>query len=224
MEPFVYMGEYSLLVCTGCQFTTLGNEVPTHLRTRHRDVGLERRGQIIEAIRQIPRPQLLHKQADLASLRRPGPESPAIAQLAAPRADGLGCRQCPYVVRQVQTMQDHCRAEHSWQNERARGGDIRQKASVERALPWREGVRCQRWFSSRAGSHWFEKVQRSPRLRPAACPQARAQIPRGPIQGQMPALLPGPDAAAGQPTGRGSDGRPGRRMVFGEHLAKDRPI
>ena len=156
MEPFLYLPDYSLLVCTTCQFATLGDEVPTHLRTRHRDVGLERRQQIIEAIQQMPRAGLLWKQADLVNLQRPGPESTAIAQLEAPRADGLGCRQCPYVARQVQKIQDHCRTEHGWQNERARGGDVRRKARVERALPWREGVRCQRWFLSRAGSHWFE--------------------------------------------------------------------
>ena len=156
MEPFVYLDEYSLLVCTGCQFATLGDEVPTHLRTRHPDIGLPRRAQIIEAVQQIPRPRLLCRQADLANLRRPGPEGPAIIQLAAPQTDGLGCRQCPYVVRQVQKMRDHCRTEHSWQNDWVKGGNVRQKAAAERALPWREGVRCQRWFPSRAGSHWFE--------------------------------------------------------------------
>ena len=84
-----------------CQFATLGDEVATHLRTRHREIGPQRRGQIIEAVRQMPQARLLCKQADLANLRRPGPESAAVVQLAAPRADGLGCRQCPYVVRQV---------------------------------------------------------------------------------------------------------------------------
>ena len=96
----------------------------THLRTRHRYVGPEWRGQIIEAIQQIPRAWLLCKQANLANLRRPGPESPTIAQLAVPQMDGFGCRQCAYVIRQVQPMQEHCRAEHGWRNKWVKGGNI----------------------------------------------------------------------------------------------------
>ena len=110
MEPFIYLDKYLLLVCMECQFATLGDEVVTHLRTRHREMGPGLRRQIIEAVQAIPR--LLRKQADLVNLRWPGPESPAIAQLARPQVDGLGCRECPYVVRQVWKMQEHCRIAH----------------------------------------------------------------------------------------------------------------
>ena len=195
MEPFVYIDDYLLLVCTECQFACLGDEITTHLRTRHRDIGPEQRQQITKAVQQIP--QLLHRQADLASLQYPKPEGPAIAQLATPQTDGFGCQQCPYVARQVRRMQEHCRTTHGWQNDWVKGGDTKRRAGFQRAFPWREGVQCQRWFRSRAGSHWFE-VERG--LRHAG----------GPGPGPGPAPDPprphttnpggiGPSPAAGRP-------------------------
>ena len=194
MEPFIYLEQYLLVVCTKCTFACLGDEIPTHLRTRHRDIGRERRQEIIEAVQQIP--WLLRRQADLANLQLPDPEGRAIAQLAAPQRDGLDCEQCPYVIRQVRKMQDHCRTEHSWQTDWVKGGHVRRKAQAERVFPWREGVRCQQWFPSRAGRRWFE-VERG--LQHAAGPGPGLDPP-GP-RTTNPGVI-GPDAAAatGQPT------------------------
>ncbi|KAK3933609.1 hypothetical protein QBC46DRAFT_359552 [Diplogelasinospora grovesii] len=50
-------------------------------------------------------------------------------------------------------MRDHCQKEHGWQNPRKRG---RPTGKTSEALPWIEGVRCQRFFPSRQASGWFE--------------------------------------------------------------------
>ncbi|KAF4473978.1 hypothetical protein CGGC5_v004742 [Colletotrichum fructicola Nara gc5] len=53
-------------------------------------------------------------------------------------------------------MQEHCRAEHGWQNDWQKGGNVQKRAMAARDLPWATGVPCQRFFPSRAGSRWFE--------------------------------------------------------------------
>ena len=191
MEPFIYLEQYLLVICTECIFACLGDKIPTHLHTRHRDIGRERRQEIIEAVRQIPR--LLRRQADLANLQVPDPEGPAIAQLAAPRTDGLGREQCPYVIRQVRKMQDHCHTEHSWQTDWVKGGHIKRKAQAKRVFPWREGVRCQQWFPSRAGRRWFE-VERGLQHAAGAGPGPNPRRPRTINPGGI-----GPGIAAGRP-------------------------
>ncbi|RYP30260.1 hypothetical protein DL768_011198 [Monosporascus sp. mg162] len=63
--------------------------------------------------------------------------------------------------RHVKKIQKHCRTAYGWANPRARGGR-RPAAAGEEGRPWREGVRYQRFFRSRAASGWFE-VERGQR-------------------------------------------------------------
>ncbi|KAH7147123.1 hypothetical protein B0J13DRAFT_584460 [Dactylonectria estremocensis] len=53
-------------------------------------------------------------------------------------------------------MQEHCSKEHHWENPRSRGRPITGCTVSSAELPWIEGVACQRFFPSRAGSRWFE--------------------------------------------------------------------
>ncbi|CAI0654611.1 unnamed protein product, partial [Colletotrichum noveboracense] len=85
------------------------------------------------------------------------------------------CAECPYIYQRSQVIQRYCWAEHRWQNDWQKGGNMRKKARVARDVPWTTGVPCQRFFLSRAGSRWFEvgrglgvAVERSEPAVPAA--------------------------------------------------------
>ncbi|KAH8658925.1 hypothetical protein BGZ61DRAFT_567505 [Ilyonectria robusta] len=77
-----------------------------------------------------------------------------------PTNRGLRCRKCPYVVRQVQSIQAHCSEKHGWQNPRNKGrptdNNSGRNLGAIPELPWVQGVQCQRFFPTRAGSSWFE--------------------------------------------------------------------
>ncbi|KAK1446545.1 hypothetical protein CMEL01_16820, partial [Colletotrichum melonis] len=154
MEPFVFNEEYSVAICTTCRFAVVCDEVTTHLRTRHRDIPASSRSSIVTAVSNIP--GIHANQASLEQLRRPEPTADPIAHLAEPQTDGIRCQQCGYVSRQTQQMQDHCRRHHGWVNDWKKGGNVRARSKEMRTLPWTTGVKCQRFFPSRAGSQWFE--------------------------------------------------------------------
>lgn len=154
MEPFIVNEEYSVAICKTCQFAVVCNEMVTHLRTRHRDIAASSRIGIVTAVSNIP--GVHRNQASLEQLRHPEPTTDPIDHLAEPRTDGIRCHQCPYVSRQIQRMQDHCRRHHGWVNDWKKGGNVSARSKEVRTMPWTTGVRCQRFFPTRAGSRWFE--------------------------------------------------------------------
>ena len=163
MDPFVILEPYSILLCSACQSACLPREVGTHLRSKHRGLPAAHRATIVQAVAQASQ-GLYQSQADLAArFRLPDRPIPAIAQLEGPFQDGLKCQACPYVARQVVSIQEHCRSAHGWVNPRPRGGDTRPSASRSYAAPpWDAGVWCQRFFRSRVASGWFQVLPPPP--------------------------------------------------------------
>ena len=157
MEPFAILEAYKLLVCTNCHYACLVNEVPTHLRQRHKALSAKVRARIVQAIRGCD--TLLRSQNELAHFSLPATAVPALPQLEGPFPDGLQCTQCPYIVQDARTMQEHCRTQHCWTNPRKRGGRVRARAAPAE-LPWRTGVWSQRFFRGRAASGLFEASSR----------------------------------------------------------------
>ena len=46
MEPFVYLESYRVPVCRKCRFACVSDEVPTHLRVRHPEIGSTERHKV----------------------------------------------------------------------------------------------------------------------------------------------------------------------------------
>ena len=135
MDPFVILEPYGILLCSACQSAYLPREVGTHLRSKHRTLPAAHRAAIVRAVAQGSQ-GIYQSQADLAArFRLPDRPIPAIARLEGPFQDGLKCRACPYVARQVFSVQEHCRTAHGWVNPRPRGGDTRPSASQSYAAP-----------------------------------------------------------------------------------------
>lgn len=152
--PFIPLSSYRILVCQVCGFASVADEAKSHLLARHRDLTSEHRQAVSERIQKIP--NILRKQSDLKELQYPHPTSDPIPHLVPPQLDGLRCRTCSRVYRHVQQMQAHCSEEHQWVNPRGKGRPNTSCAAPPDELPWIKGIPCQRFFSSRGGSRWFE--------------------------------------------------------------------
>lgn len=102
-------------------------------------------------------PEVIRKRSELEYFRFPAATRAAVPYLEPPLTDGMKCLLCPYIARQIQKIQAHCRHAHGWQNPRKRGRQVAsQSSSAAASGPWRTGVRCQRFFKSREASGWFE--------------------------------------------------------------------
>ncbi|OTB19505.1 hypothetical protein K445DRAFT_8538 [Daldinia sp. EC12] len=151
--PFYYFPSCRVVICTRCQYACLSSEVDAHLRRpEHANIIRARRIEIVRAVQAIP--EIRRTQDDLLHFPYPPPTSPAIRQLPPPANDGLGCQKCSYVVRANSMIRAHYRKQHGWVNDR-KSGRLR-KGIAAPPRPWRTGVRCQRLFTHRRASQWFE--------------------------------------------------------------------
>ncbi|KXX74250.1 hypothetical protein MMYC01_209339 [Madurella mycetomatis] len=170
IEPFTILALYGVLVCTLCWRACVANEAKTHLASQYAvQVNIGRRKAIFAAI--AAGPVRCRIQTDLDSFPLPTKPILAISPLEGPFPDGLGCHECPYIARQVRTIQEHCRTAHGWTNPVTRGGNVREKAARLYDLPWDSGVACQRFFSNRGACGWF-RVEAPVRPAPTAATAA----------------------------------------------------
>jgi hypothetical protein len=156
MDFFTILESYDLLVCTLCKYACLVKELPNHLMKQHKQISLVRRQAIIKWA--DGHPQLFQKQKDLEHFSVPSLPVPPIPELEGPFSDGLKCSSCPYIVRQVRSIQEHCRTTHAWVNTQAKGGNHIARAKQAKTVPWQTGIPCQRFFKSRTASGWFQII------------------------------------------------------------------
>lgn len=155
MHPLVYLPQFRLIICSSCGFACISDEVETHLRTRHRSIKTKERESILRQVQNIP--EVIRKRSELEFFQFPPATTAAIPYLEPPLTDGMKCLLCPYIARQIQKIQAHCRHAHGWKNPRKRGRQVAsQSSSITTSSPWRTGVSCQRFFKSREASGWFE--------------------------------------------------------------------
>lgn len=105
-ELFVFLQRYRVVVCKQCGWAVVAKEVLTHLRARYRAISIQQRQQLAATIAAYP--GIILDQDGLVGFQFPPPTISYIPQLAPPQTDGLKCRKCPYIARQLQTIQQHC--------------------------------------------------------------------------------------------------------------------
>ncbi|PON20110.1 hypothetical protein TGAM01_v211033 [Trichoderma gamsii] len=155
MDPFVYLPEYPFVICSVCKFACVANEVAAHLQQQHIPATAAEVRRISDVVKAIP--GIIKTQEELRQWSVPPPTTPPIPIIPPPEPDGLGCNECPYVARTPKTIRAHYRNKHEWVNDRGPGRWAKKLgAEKERAVPWRTGVQCQRFFPSRVASSWFE--------------------------------------------------------------------
>ncbi len=156
--PYRFLAEQRVVVCVLCQFGNVADEAESHLAAQPHGLPWKERRRVAANIRQLP--GVLASQSDLAGFRFPPPDRTSNPLLGEAETDGLACTTCEYVCRAEKKMKAHCRTQHGWVNQRPRGRVspklAQQVEGVWQEVPWRVGVRCQRFFRSRAASRWFE--------------------------------------------------------------------
>ncbi|OAQ58257.1 C2H2-type zinc-finger domain-containing protein [Pochonia chlamydosporia 170] len=153
--PFTFLQVYRTLVCRECAFAVLVNEVSSHLVKRHQEITATERRNIVRKAADLPDARRI--QADLQGFCFPPPTIDCVPHLAPPKKDGLKCHKCPYIARQVQKIQKHCKLKHKWENPQGPGRpDTKRKRAMQNELSGKhEGVHCQRFFPTRC-TGWFE--------------------------------------------------------------------
>ena len=155
MDPFVYLPLHRVVACKVCCYAVVGNEAAAHLRNQHGNIKPKERKAIVAAVQLAP--GIIPDQTTLkAKFQFPPPLALPTPHLGPPATDGLQCCQCPYISRQLQKIQSHCRDKHGWINTWEKGGHVAKKAKLERDVPWKIGVLCQRIFRSGHFKGWFE--------------------------------------------------------------------
>ncbi|TQV90208.1 DNA helicase [Cordyceps javanica] len=153
MDPFIHDPKFPFLFCGPCRWAIARAEVATHLSKHHQDISIVNRKAVAQAIEKVP--DVVDTQAELIDYELPDREAP-ILHIHPPQTDGLRCRACPYVVRTVRNMQQHCREQHGWVNDWKRGRRMRVNVPSARQVPWTADIHCQRLFAGGPASHWFE--------------------------------------------------------------------
>ncbi|OAA77115.1 RecQ helicase TLH3 [Akanthomyces lecanii RCEF 1005] len=153
MHPFIHDPEFPFLFCGPCRWAIVRAEAASHLNKHHSDIPVIDRKAITQAIEEVP--DVVDTQSELTEYELPDRKA-AIPHVHPPKVDGLRCRACPYVVRTVRGMQQHCREQHGWVNDWRRGRRARLNVPSARQLPWTGDVHCQRLFAGGPASHWFE--------------------------------------------------------------------
>ena len=155
MDPFVYLPNYRVVVCSDplCRYAVLPTYTHSHLRDRHQ-VSVGKRRDIVNQIMAIP--DIIVNKEHLESIFRvPQPDEPPVPHLPV-YLDGLGCPfpACQYVCRSKRGIEEHCSIRHNWVNPNKRGGSLRQRRA--HIYPWRTGVHCQRFFTHGKRQEYFE--------------------------------------------------------------------
>ncbi len=133
MEPFTFYPGLLVPICINCRFGCVVSEIQTHLRTRHPEISVLRRRDIIQAI--CDTPGVIYQRAEVTKLQPLNPHDKPIHLLGEPQVDGLGCVRCRYVVREKRRIQEHCRRQHGWSNDWRKGGDVTRRSKAPRDEP-----------------------------------------------------------------------------------------
>ncbi|KAG6055967.1 hypothetical protein E4U32_005979 [Claviceps aff. humidiphila group G2b] len=159
LYPFVKLSEYPFVICTLCRFTCVANEVETHLRRHHRD--MEKGARRIASLEVQEIPDIIRSQEELRHFQLPEFVEKPIPSITWPKTDGLRCDACPFIARHRQSLQQHCRTEHGWANDRKRIEKFKKEPLEDLPASWTKNVHCQRFSPTRAASGWFEVRQSS---------------------------------------------------------------
>jgi len=157
MDPFVYASEWRVLICKECQYAYTAASASAHLKNKHSLLPTKVKAYVLEEIKKLP--SLIQNEAGLKDFVFPNPHHEPIRWLAAPIDKQFGCKQCDLTFEAIWKIQNHCQTKHGWSNNWKRGRSRQQRIEASRGrkdVPWRTGVKCQRFFATRAASRWFE--------------------------------------------------------------------
>lgn len=159
---FQHIQQYKIIVCRGCAFAVVPQQIDRHLREHHPQVDKQKRSRIAETGRALE--AVAHSKE---GVNYPQANEEPVEGLEVFN-DGLQCmgqrdgKPCGYVCRTAFGIQKHCRLEHGWMNERGRGGNVRKKGKQALNRMWEDKQSCQRFFEYRQWQRYFVVSQGRP--------------------------------------------------------------
>ena len=158
MNQFVHLVEWQVIVCKKCQYAVLPSEIDTHFqKSPIHGLSKKDRRYIASQVAKINR--LIRDEEQLKSefVFPPSIILP-IAALQEPKTNGLRCtftagkEPCRYISCSIQKIKVHCQQVHQWSNPQ-KG---RPQGNSRSRVPWKTNIHCQRFFSHRVYSRYFE--------------------------------------------------------------------
>jgi hypothetical protein len=123
LRLFTHDAELQIIVCRSCAIAVPLTHLARHLKERHPKAPLTEQVNVAAAAYAVN--SLAWQPADVRIL------TPAKKQVLNLKysEDRLLCAEvkCWYMCTAVQTMQEHCKQKHSWENYQKQGGDMKQK-------------------------------------------------------------------------------------------------
>ncbi|GFF59837.1 telomere-associated RecQ helicase, putative [Aspergillus udagawae] len=178
MDLFLYNPTYQVWICTGprCQYVVSPLTLLGHLRTRHRSHPTVATPALCQAVltQMLQRPWADPGQGPCP---QPSAGDPPIPGL--PVYQGHRCPHCPYICRSPALLHKHRAQKHRDQEGHWGQGRLSAAQAHARAhaRPANRVVSCQQFFTSRAGSYFFEVTCAAQPSPPAlsATPQTPAE-------------------------------------------------
>ncbi|KAK4958579.1 hypothetical protein LTR66_013176 [Elasticomyces elasticus] len=158
-EFFEHLADYRLAMYKECQHAVWLDQIESHVRGKNHKVERERAVLIAERVQEWPGLIVY-----AGEMQIPDHVNQPIGRLSL-HQDGLLCQlnpaRCRYICRGLKSMKEHWRKAHQWSVAGKRGGSGQVKGSrMERRMQEAtKRVQCQRFFSSRHGSQYFEVRQ-----------------------------------------------------------------
>jgi superfamily II DNA helicase RecQ len=143
---FEHLPQYKIIRCRSCQYAVVPIQTERHIRDHHPQIPVAVRRTTAQAVLDLP--DIAHQHEDVIYPdigSEPVPGFPIVTNALRCNGQKDGQR-CDYVCAAVRTIQQHCKAEHAWENDQRRGGNTRVKSKHTPNRMWKEGVHCQRFF------------------------------------------------------------------------------
>lgn len=112
---FEYLPAHRIAICKHHQQGIVQSQLEGHLNKRHQELVWRTRQKIVQAAQEETSLQQWAVTQD--EVVYPNPDAAPLPHLPV-YIDGLQCSACPYINRSVKRIRDHCRREHSWNNQR----------------------------------------------------------------------------------------------------------
>ncbi|KAJ5605342.1 hypothetical protein N7510_010496 [Penicillium lagena] len=152
MDLFTYNPTYRVWICLPCRYAIQPSNLVGHLAVRHRRHPSSSTGQLRLVAHRIMSKQPCIDPTKGDAVVFPPADSLPIAHLPVYR--GYRCPHCPYVSRDIRTLDKH-RGQHHRTEEPPRKVGAQPRGAVNRRYVSRP-VSCQRFFVRGRGSHFFE--------------------------------------------------------------------
>ncbi len=151
MDFISILGDTGLLACLRCKFSVLPSSIEFHFSSSPHRLSTDERRRITSEIKKYP--ELIQNASGLEEVDFPTSFPYFFPDLSL-YSDGFQCQDCFYLARERKTIIKHYREEHGWENPRSRGERIDE--NEEKDVPWKSNVSCQRFFTRRAKSSYFQ--------------------------------------------------------------------